>query len=99
MSVVEKFFADLGHKLKPGVLVMATLDFGPFAGENVPTVFFLDGELDPAYAQYSDEDGWYVFGLTAQTHVSIPLGIIEKLHYCEDEAALLWDSHCKPSED
>ena len=91
MGTLDRFFADLGHALPKNVLVEAALEFGPFAGEEMLTVFFLDGECDPAYAQFTPDDGWYVFGPDSQTHVAIPLRVMTLLCELEHEAKRLWD--------
>ena len=91
MNTLDRFFADLGHALPRNVLVEAALEFGPFAGEEMLTVFFLDGEGDPAYAQFASDDGWYVFGPDSQTHVAIPLHVMTLLCGLEHEVTRLWD--------
>lgn len=60
-NVLDDYEKYLSAGQNQWVVEQRKLDFGPFKGEAMPTVFFMDVEYDPVFAQFCPDGLAWVF--------------------------------------
>lgn len=66
MASTDRFEEALSDGQKDGDFRVRKLGFGPFANDEMPTLFLMDAEYDPVFVQFEDDGHVHIFGVNAE---------------------------------